>query len=289
MKRYYFLVSSLEELLLRSSHAEPFREGTGAPEKSTLLGFVEFCGEQLDPVDFLSLRKLFLINDIKNALSCKNPPDPYEEPAFYDRDTFWEHRADPSSYLPFLARHFALRARGEREHPELSAMDEATLFMYQDLDSFADGLVRDFFLFELDLRNSLTALSAKEAGTPPERQLLPFGDLYERFGKGVFPDPSLSRELPYLEGLAGVSRGGSLTGLERAVEEIRWGWLEERGGEEPFSADAVLCHAVKLQSAERWRKLHAETGAALFDRLLSTIQRSIKFSLEFTKPGARKQ
>lgn len=56
---------------------------------------------------------------------------------------------------------------------------------------------------------------------------------------------------------------------ERALDEYRWDSLERLAFGETFGISAVLAFAVKLQIAERWSVLRAETGGERFDQLVA--------------------
>ncbi len=55
---------------------------------------------------------------------------------------------------------------------------------------------------------------------------------------------------------------------EKALDRIRWSRLEEIGGLDPFTADAVLAYGLQLTILERWSRMDKESGASTVDSLV---------------------
>lgn len=52
---------------------------------------------------------------------------------------------------------------------------------------------------------------------------------------------------------------------ERAIDGLRWRLLEELGGLDPFTGEAVLAYACRLQISERWAALTVKAGQQRFE------------------------
>ena len=76
-RKYYYLISSLAELILHSS-----KKPIGIDD------FVNFCSEELAEKDFDNLKKLFLFNDIRNAVNSQNKDYRYMTPSYYTQEEF---------------------------------------------------------------------------------------------------------------------------------------------------------------------------------------------------------
>jgi hypothetical protein len=55
---------------------------------------------------------------------------------------------------------------------------------------------------------------------------------------------------------------------EMALDRVRWGKLEDLGGFEPFSSEAVLAYGAKLRLVERWDAMNQEEGAGKMESLV---------------------
>lgn len=283
MASYHYLGATLPDLQLD----RPMRE----PRTSTKELFV-WCMEELSPRDFDQVRLLYLFNDIKNVVffhfNQKTRAEDYQSPSYYDEATFFALRDDPLDFLPFLARFYELKAAGERVWPDLPETDEVTALFYHDLDNLAPcPFLTDYLTFLCDLRNVASAITYRRSGLPVAAKLLPWGGAWERIVEHEQdPDFGLGDDWPFAEELVGAAADGRLR-FELAVEEVVWDWLDDRAGTDLFSLDAILAHFVRLGSCERWETLREEQGKEALEGILGTVQRSIRFSVEFNKTGDR--
>ena len=280
MAKYYYLVSSLADLILDGNRRSP-------GQRKVFM----FCREEMAPRDFEQVRKLFLFNDIKNAVflyfNQKQKQEDYITPAYYDEATFNENLKDTDQFLPFLRRFYEQKKSGIRAYPELPETDELTSFFYEDLESLTEpGFLRDYFQFELNLRNITTAMALRKNEMPLAGKLIPCGSANETIGKNeTAADFGLAAEFPYVNRLIALSQRSQLLDFEKALEDLRWKWLDERLGDDYFSTETILAYFVKLSSVDRWESLSQEKGEELFNGIVNTIKRSIRFSIEFITTG----
>jgi hypothetical protein len=275
MKRnYYFLAASLPELV----------RGQGGTESAgDVQRLLERCGQEMHPDDFFSLKCLFLLNDIANAVSYRKPGDAFLSPSFYGPEELAAGIKEPERLLPFLARHFERSAAGRRARPELREEDELALELYAHLEDIPDVFVRGYYLFELDLRNIAAAFELRRLRDPLEGNLVPFGAAYEMIVSSSAEDFGLSDTHPYVKRLLEASRRSGLTESETILDDVLWEWLRERLEGDFFSSDYILGYMLKLRSLKRWGLLREEAGSELFEELLNTVRRSVRFAIEFSK------
>jgi hypothetical protein len=273
MKRnYYFLAASLPELVRGRTQS---------------VGSVQHvwdrCAHELHPDDFDSLKSLFLLNDIANAVSYRRPGDRFLSPSFYSPEELIAGLKEPERLLPFLAQHHANTQAGVRLRPEMRETDEVTLLFYMHLGDIRDAFAREYHLHQLDVRNIAVALELRQQSLPLEGNLIPMGVAYEMITASSAEDFGLSDAFPYVPRLLAAYRQTSLTKREQVLDEILWEWLQDRLGSDYFSSDYVLGYLLKLGSVERWHGLREESGSVLFEELLNTVHRSVRFAIEFSK------
>lgn len=273
-RNYYFLAASLADVSW----------GREAP-RGSLDDLIEYVEPELYAEDALALRQLFLFNDMRNAVSHREPDDPFVTPSCYDRDTLVEASEGYADVLPFMNDFFeAVRAK-DRSYPDIPLIDELTILFYDHLDDLASSFVRDYYLRELNVRNLTIALSRESHGFPYRDRLIPFGDAYEAIMVGTPPDFGLIPDYPFVEELVRVFKTSDLTLQEETMSRLRWQWLDERVGPAFFSTEFVLAYILKYQSVERWQNLSEEKGDEAFGELLSNVRRSVRFALEFSEVG----
>ena len=92
---YYYLVSSLFELKIDSGK-----------KNISIKEFIEFCKEELKEADFLNLKKIFLFNDLKNAVFCDKENFVFNTPTYFDETEFNDNLNDTDSFFSFISEYF---------------------------------------------------------------------------------------------------------------------------------------------------------------------------------------
>lgn len=275
-RNYYFLGASLADVAW----------GRGTP-RGSLEDVIAYVEPQLHPDDAIALRNLFLFNDMRNAVSYRDPDDTFVTPSCYDRQALVDAAEGNYNVLPFLADFFEVVHRNAREYPDIPLIDELTILFYDRLDDIPSEFVQDYFMWELNVRNLTIALSRESQGFPYRDRLIPHGDVYLAIMRGSPPDFGLGSDYPFVEELVRVFKSTDLTAHEETMERLRWNWLDDRVGPEFFSTEFILSYVLKYQSVERWQTLSEEKGDELFGELLNTVRRSVRFSLEFSEVGEK--
>ncbi|HOJ63130.1 MAG TPA: DUF2764 family protein [Spirochaetota bacterium] len=280
MKQYYYLCSSLIDLILDSKN-----------KFFSSLDLLQFCEEEMTKRDFNDLKFLYIFNDIKNIINTKEILDDekkYIYPAYYTLEEFKENLKDPDSFLPFIAEFLFNKKNEKRIYPHLLEIDELITFFYNYLDTIDNQFIRDFFSFELLLRNLTTAISFKKNNLSYATKIIPAGDYYEIILKSNSNDFGLSKEFHFIEKLLEVYESSDLIKREKEEELIRWDYLDEYVGKDFFSTNFVFSYAIKLRSVERWLSLKKEIGEEILTKLIEDIKSKISFSDEIFVVGGKK-
>jgi len=276
-KQYYYLIAGLKDLII-----DPDNKLVDIDE------FIEFCGEQLDEKDFISLKKLFIFNDIKNAAKIGVDRSVYLTPSFYSREDFTEHQKDTDRLLPFLAEYFYHRNNDEQENPELNEVDELVHLFYDHLEDEEDRFVKSYFEFELNLRNISNAISMRVKGNFDKNRLINRGDYIESMVRSNTLDMGLTDEFPYITKLIEAYHSNDMIKIEKTIDEIRWDFLDSSVGLDHFGAVVVFGYMIKLVSVDRWLNITTDKGKSVLDGLISKIRASVKFSEDFITVGGKK-
>ena len=271
-QQYYYLVSSLPKLILDIGK-----------KSISMVDFINFCSEEMKDKDFNDLKKLFLFSDIKNAINFKNEGFSYITPSYYTEEEFKENLKDTDTFLPFLSEYFYNKKNEKRLYPELMEIDEMVFLFYTYLNEFSDGFVNDYFLFEFDLQNITTALSLRMNDLPISNKIIPYGEYFEQIKKNNSSDFGLFNTIDYIENLVDVYKSKDLIKIEKAIENIRWKWLDEKMGYDYFSSLVIFVYTIKLSSVERWLSMDEKKGEEMLNNLINEISANIKFSEEFTR------
>lgn len=271
-KNYYYLISSLEELSL---------ENNKLPTSNIEL--INFCTEELSTVDLTELKKIYLFNDIRNCIYHKDENFTYLLPSYYTEEEFKDNLKDTDTFFIFLAEYFYYKKNEKRLFPELGEIDEIVMLLYKYLNDFTEGFIKEYFLFELELQNITSALSLRSNDLSFSNKVIPADEIAEKILKSNANDLGLSGTVSYIDELVEVYKTNDLIKIEKAIESIRWKWLEEMLGFDYFSNKAVFVYAIKLISIERWANMNDQKGEEILNGLIEKIGDNVKFSEEFAR------
>ena len=280
MSMYYFLISGLPDLL-----ADNLSSGS----IPSLDDFVSFCEESMSPKDFAVLKKVFIFNDIKNVVSYQNTGE-FITPSYYSKEEFDEQLKDPDGFFPFIADYCRDKKAERRLYPQMTEEDELIMRFFADLDSFAgrNEFLKDYFRFELVLRNVLTIANMRKAGEDPTDYVITTEDFGDSLAKSTSTDLGLGADYPFVSKVTEIVQSGDLVLLEETLDKIRFDFIDNLVGYDTFSLNVVIGYAVKLMCAVRWMALSPEKGRAVFEQIVAQIRENIQFSDEFSVVGGKR-
>lgn len=261
---YYYLIASLPELA-----------GVDKEKKHPFPPFFDFCNEELRVTHRGELAMCFLFNDVKNVVSVAADGYDHISPSFYDRETLLEGLKDPDLLFPFFADYLYEKRERSADSPGMG--DEASILrdFYSDVESYADGFVRDYLTFELDCRNIGIAGSRRAVGAPYRELIIPGNDVAEQVVRSTAPDFGLAGEIELFEPLLDGFGSTEPMEVEKKIDLIRWQWLDEYVDYRSFSKEAVYAYAIKLAGVERWLALDETEGRRMLDALIEQVKESV--------------
>jgi hypothetical protein len=128
----------------------------------------------------------------------------------------------------------------------------------------ANEFMRDYFTFQQNLQNIMAALRARQKGLDPSEYLIGEGDVVQILSSSTAEDFGLSLEFPWIESLIKTETPHERQAM---VEQIRWAYLDEHAGPDPFDFRVILAYLLKLEILERQLALSEEKGMEKVRRL----------------------
>lgn len=119
--------------------------------------------------------------------------------------------------------------------------------------------LREYFLFDLFLRNTKVEYLNASLGRPEGKDVLLLEDLEDY-------------EFEQKEEIVEILSGTDIIGREKGLDMVIWEHVEEVTTMDVFDMDAILGFIARLKIIDRWDKLDPETGAELFRRLIKEIR-----------------
>ena len=274
MKRhYYYLVAGLQDITLEI-------------HKLILdqLAFKNELRTGVHPDDYKLVEILFLPFDNSNLLHILTKNDkPFIEKGNYDKDTLEQNIKEPIELSGYMNRFIMAFKNKEPLYPDLSPENELTTLFYQYVLQEKNDFLREWFRFELNTRNIMTALIARKHNINYEDQIIGTDEVSETIRRSHARDFGLGGELDYLEALIEMTRLDDIQEREKAMDALRWDYLDDVTFFEYFTIEKILSYTIKLGLVERWLAIDKDHGQAMFKKLLEELQASYSLPDTFTE------
>lgn len=272
-RNYYYLVAGLQDISLDIHKLIQDQ-----------LAFRETLKTEVHPKDFKLVEKLFLPYDNANLLKLLEKSDkPLSEKGNFSQEVLEENIKEPATLPEYMNQFISAFKNKEPIFPDLSPENELTTLFFQEMEKEENDFLRDWFRFDLTIRNVMTALAARKHKVDYENQIIGTGDRPEAIRKSHARDFGLSAEVDYLEELMNLSRTEDIQEREKAIDEFKWNYLDEATFFEYFTIERILAFLIKLGMVERWLAIDKDHGNELFKKLLKELQASYKLPDEFTE------
>ena len=155
-----------------------------------------------------------------------------------------------------------------------ASMDEQTL--EQGLQS-QNRFVRAWFGFNQDMNNVLVAQICRKHGFDLKQQIVGHGEVAEQLRThATQKDFGLSEVMDEYQEILALAQIEDLMAREKAMDAIRFEWLQTRTEFDFFSSEMVFAYYLEAVMLHRWSILTVEEGERVFRELVKEMKRGIK-------------
>lgn len=138
--------------------------------------------------------------------------------------------------------------------------------------------VADWFEFNLNINNILTALTCRKYGWDIKSAIVGDNVVAETIRDSVSArDFNLKAEIDYFDALVSISETANLLDREHRIDALKWNWLEENTFFSSFSIEKVLSFWLRCELMHRWDNLSMEEGAEIFRQMINDLKKDVKF------------
>lgn len=263
--KYYCVVAGLPDLFFGENN-----KGVNSLE------FKEELQNELSKPDFELVKLLYLENENKQLLSLA----PEKSKSSDDQDP------DPIEHLEYMRVFIEWTENLGAEKSMLQFENKLNSLYYAHLLSTHNSFLENWFRFQLNIKNILTAFNCSQHAYSLEKHLIKVSQdktvypqlLEKRLKQEYFKD-----ELPFADKIFHTAElDTSPEEKEKAIDKICWDYLDEQTVFHYFTIEKVLSYIIKLDIIERWMRLDAETGIALLNKLMEELKLSYTFPEEFS-------
>ena len=135
----------------------------------------------------------------------------------------------------------------------------------------ADAFIREYFRFDLNIRNAKVKYLNKALGRPADKDILSF---HEDTAQNVLD--AAAEEFEEAADLETILNSGDILSRERGIDDLMWEKISDLTTFNYFDIDAVLGFITKLNIVARWYKLDEQTGREMFKKLVDEVRGTFK-------------
>lgn len=136
--------------------------------------------------------------------------------------------------------------------------------------------VREWFAFNQDMNNVLVAQICRKHGFDVKTQIVGEGEVAEQLRTHTTQKDFGLNELPGdFDALLSLATVEDLMAREKAMDAIRFEWLQERTEFDFFSSEMVFAYYLEVRMLHRWSILTIEEGERVFRELVADMKRGI--------------
>jgi hypothetical protein len=131
--------------------------------------------------------------------------------------------------------------------------------------------IREYFLFDLNVRNAKVRYLNRALGRPADKDVLTFGEdaspkvqefLKEDFAEAVALEAVLSQK--------------DILSRERGIDDLMWEKISSLTLFNYFDINVILAFITKLNIVARWFRLDEQTGREMFKKLVDEVRGTFK-------------
>lgn len=159
----------------------------------------------------------------------------------------------------------------------LSEADLRTQLKYEKGLKCHNRFVREWFYFNQDMNNVLTATICRKHGYDVRRAIVGHNQVAEILRKNLSQkDFGLGGVMDNLQEVMSLVDIENLMEREKRMDALRFVWLEEHTLFINFSIENVLAYYLQAEMLDRWSLLTVEQGEKVFRELVADMKKGIK-------------
>ena len=142
---------------------------------------------------------------------------------------------------------------------------------YSEALTHKDAFIREYFRFDLNVRNAKVKYLNKALGREADKDVLTFP---EDTAQPILD--AIAEEFEEAAALETILNTGDILSRERGIDDLMWEKINFLTTFNYFDIDAILGFITKLNIVARWYKLDEQTGREMFKKLVDEVRGTFK-------------
>ena len=272
--QYHYLIAGLPDIQLDEAKEIPTMEALKADLES-----------ELSTEDLKLLHLIYAKFDNQNLLSYIRNKDAELSPLglftvddWKDLTMFGETELPTENRpLPYMYQFYEQYRDNNASFGGVSAEDYLSSLYYEYAMQNDNKFLHDWFEFNLNINNLLTAIACRRYGFDSQQFVLGDNEVAQLLRKSNAHDFGLKSTFDQIDAVMRISEEVNLLTREKQIDELKWNWLEENTFFNYFSIERVLSFVLKCELINRWKPLTQEKGTQIFREMLSELKEGVSF------------
>ena len=150
--------------------------------------------------------------------------------------------------------------------------EQIGLELYKEAFAHRNGFIREFFRFDMDVRNQKVRYLNQALGRDPEKDVISLRDP-EAEDTGLEPEAPEFKESDRLQA---ILESSDILSRERGIDDLYWDKIDEITLFDYLNFDKILGMVAKMMIIRRWLILDEEAGRAMFKKLVDEVRGTFK-------------
>lgn len=185
--------------------------------------------------------------------------------------------------LPQFIRTFVYNyyLQGDDELSTISSVyDSLSVEYFEFAQSSNNKFISKWFTLNKNIKNILAVYTSNKLGWTAEKYILGTTEV-ENSIRRLNKNELISLDVIHnIEEILKVANIEDITERERALDILRWNWLDEYNFTNIFGIENVLSYYIKLLIIERWANLNKERGSKIFRDIINELKKTGRKSLQ---------
>lgn len=147
---------------------------------------------------------------------------------------------------------------------------------YRAAKASRNKFIKEYFTFDLELRNFQAAFVARKNSLDPATYLIGENEITEQLKTSKAPDFGLSLYCESAPEIFKILENSNILEREQLIDKLKWKKANEICTFNYFDINVILSFLLKANIVKRWSKLDKKRGATLFKELVEEIKGTFK-------------
>jgi len=262
---YHYIVAGLPDFILAEEK----------PEVSLGL-YIREIREQIPACDVWLLNHIGFPIDNRNLLiKLLKKDDQILQTGNFTEEELAEEIKRPDLIPDYMQEYLAAYNENTNIIQNLSWENQLYWLFYDYMLQTENRFLREWFTFELNLRNILTAINCRKMKKPFESHIICRNEVTDLIFKSSAPDFTLPSKVPWADDVFAIDSYNVAKSEER-LARFRLQQLEDMAEPELFSIETIMQVGISLTIIERWSLLDPVAGKEQLNNIINGLESSFK-------------